>query len=134
TVTLKVSHGKLTLGTTAGLTVSGNGTATVTLFGSIANLDAALAGLVYRGSLNYSGNDTLGITASDGSLSASGSVAIAVKPAAQQAGDLQAQVTALQATAALNKGQANSLIAKLDLKGNNGDAGKVQSFLDEVAS
>src|SRR5581483_9363235 len=48
TVTLKVSHGTLSLGTTTGLTVSGNGSGSVTLSGSIANLNAALAGLVYR--------------------------------------------------------------------------------------
>src|SRR5262249_37911122 len=98
TVALAVSHGKLTLGTTAGLSVSGNGTGKVTLSGSIADLNTALLGLLYRGSLNYSGADTLSITVSDGSLSASGSVAITVKSAAQQAAALQAQVAALRDT------------------------------------
>jgi hypothetical protein len=41
-------------------------------------------------------------------------------------------VAALQAAGVLSQGQANSLIVKLNLKGNNGDAGKVQAFLDEV--
>src|SRR5262249_1296506 len=81
-VTLAGSHGKLTLGTTTGLTVTGNGTGKVTLSGSIADLNTALASLVYRGSLNYSGSDTLNIGVSDGSLSTSGSVAISVKSAA----------------------------------------------------
>ena len=75
TVTLAVGHGKLTLGTTAGLTVTGDGSGAVTLAGSIADLNTALASLVYRGSLNYSGGDTLSLTASDGSLSTDGGVA-----------------------------------------------------------
>jgi hypothetical protein len=115
-------------------TVSGNGTGVVTLIGSTANLNPALASLVYRGSLNYSGADTLQITANDGSLSASpDSVAINVVSAAQQAADLQAQVSALQTAGVLNQGRANSLIVKLNLRGNSGDVGKVQAFLNEVA-
>jgi hypothetical protein len=41
-------------------------------------------------------------------------------------------VTALRTAGVLNGGQANSLIVKLNLKGNNGDIDKVQSFLDHV--
>jgi hypothetical protein len=134
TVTLNVSHGTLMFGSTPGLTALGNGTGSVSLSGSIAKLNAALAGLVYRGALNYNGADTMNITASDGTQSASGSVTITVKSAAQQAADLQAQVTALKNAGALNAGQANALIVKLDLKGNNGDVGKVQSFLNQVAA
>jgi hypothetical protein len=135
TVTLNVSHGTLTLGTTTGLTtVSGNGTGSVTLTGTTANLNAALASLVYRGSHNYSGGDTLSLTATDSGLSATpAGVAITVESIAEEAANLQAQVTALQTTGVLNQGQTNSLIVKLNLKGNNGDIGKVQSFLSEVA-
>ena len=135
TVTLQVSHGSLNLGSTAGLIVSGNGSSMVTLAGSLADLNAALAGLVYRGGLNFSGGDTLAITASDGSLSSSSnSVAITVQSAAQQAADLQAQVSALLGSGVMNQGQANSLNVKLDLKNNAGDIGKVQSFLNQVAA
>jgi len=127
-VILAVSHGKLTLGTTAGLTVSGSGTGKVTLSGSIADLNTALLGLRYRGSLNYSGADSLSITVGDGSLDTSGSVAISVKSASQQATALKAQVSALP----LGAGQANALTVKLNLKGNAGDADKVRSFLAQV--
>ena len=133
-VTLAVGHGTLTLGTIAGLTVTGNGSGAVSLSGSVADLNAALATLVYRGSLNYSGPDTLNVTASDGSLGSSGSVAINVQSAAQQAANLQAQVNALLNAGVLNHGQANSLNVKLNLMGNAGDIGKVQSFLNEVAA
>ncbi len=62
------------------------------------------------------------------------SVAINVVSVGQQAANLQAQVSALQTAGVLNSGQANSLIVKLNLKGNNGDAGKVQAFLNQVTS
>jgi VCBS repeat-containing protein len=133
TVTLSVGNGTLTLGNTDGLTASDNGTAEVILSGGIANLNAALASLLYRGGLNYSASDTLSITVSDGSLMTSGSVTITVKSVFQQAADLQAQVNALHAAGVLSTKQAKTLLATLDLKGNGGDAGKVQSFLNEVA-
>ncbi len=131
-LTLGVGHGALTLGTTGGLTVSGNGTGSVTLTGTTAALNAALASLVYRGGLNFSGADTLSLTLGDGGFSSTASVAITVVSAAQQAVDLQARVTALRTAGVLNQGQANSLIVKLDLHGNNGDAGKVRAFLNQV--
>src|SRR5262249_7792856 len=81
TVMLHVDHGTLKLGTTTGLTTTGTGTGSVSLFGTVADLNAALATLVYRGVLNYSGSDTLSITASDGSFNTSGSVSVTVKSA-----------------------------------------------------
>jgi hypothetical protein len=108
-------------------------TGSVMLTGTTAELNAALATLVYRGSHNYSGGDVLGLTATDSGVSAtSASVAITVESIAQEATDLQAWVSALQTAGVLNQGQANSLIVKLNLKGNNGDCGKVQAFLNEV--
>ena len=67
----------------------------MTLTGSTADLNAALATLVYRGGLNYSGADTLSLTLGNGSFSSNASVAITVMSAAQQAADLEAQVNAL---------------------------------------
>src|SRR5262249_23629550 len=103
--TLAVGHGQLTLKAMPGLCVTGNGTSKVCISGNIANMNAALACLVYRGCLNYSGSDTLNITASDGSLSSSASVALTVLSAAQQAANLQAQVAALRNAGLLNQGQ-----------------------------
>jgi CSLREA domain-containing protein len=130
-VTLSVGDGTLTLQTTGGQTVTG---AVVSLSGSIADLNAALATLSYRGGLNYSGDDLLNITVGDDSLSTSGRVAIHVKSAAEQAADLQGKVDALYATGVLNKGQDTSLDAKLRIQDNLGDAGKVQAFLNQVAA
>ena len=131
TVTLAVKHGTLTLGTTAGSSVS--------LTGSTADINAALATLAYLGDLNFSGADTLSLTASVGSVSSQASVPITVLSSAQQATDLQSQVKALLQSpgggipAPLNPGQANALIVKLtNLKGNHGDIGKVQAFLNQV--
>lgn len=65
TVTLEVDHGKLNLVTAAGLTVSGNGTDTITVTGTVAAINAAINGLKYQGLANYNGADQLKITTSD---------------------------------------------------------------------
>jgi parallel beta-helix repeat protein len=136
TVTLGVSHGTLTLGMTSGLTmVSGNGTGSVSLMGSTANLNAALGTLVYRGALDSIVGDTLSITATDSGVSATpAGVQINMVSIAQQVTNLQAQVSAWQTAGVLNQGQANALTVKLNLKGTNGDVGKVQAFLNQVAA
>jgi hypothetical protein len=132
TVSLAVRHGGLTLGTTTGLTVTGNGSGAPTLSGGPADLNAALASLTYRGDHNYNGADTLSITASDGSLSASDRLAITVASPARQAADLKARVAGLGAVGALSGDQAHELTARLKLKGNSGDIDKLRSFLDQV--
>jgi len=133
-VTLSVSKGRLTLTAIAGLVIRGNGTGVVTLSGSIARLNAALATLVYRGNLNFGGADALHIHVSDGRLSTTGRVAINVKSAFQQAAELRAQVTALQNMGILTKCQANRLLNGLELKGNRGDANRVRNFMTQVAN
>jgi hypothetical protein len=67
-VTLSVSKGTLTLAQTTGLTFSkGDGVSDVSMSfrGTVANINAALDGLSYRGKLNYNGKDTLVITTND---------------------------------------------------------------------
>jgi hypothetical protein len=73
TVTLSVLNGRLTLATQEGLTsVSNDGTASVTLTGTVAEINAALDGLVYRGNLNFEGDDTLTILTNDNGWSGTG--------------------------------------------------------------
>jgi predicted outer membrane repeat protein len=131
-ITLRVGHGSLNLGSAAGLSVAGDGSGNVILVGSVIDLNAALAGVSYRGGLNYSGGDTLVITASDGSLLSNNSVAITVQSARLQALDLQSHLNALRDAGVLNRGQSNSLYVKLNLNDNNGDVGKVTSLLNEI--
>ncbi|MDX1965456.1 MAG: hypothetical protein SFX18_20085, partial [Pirellulales bacterium] len=67
-LSLSVSQGTLTLGSTAGLTfVSGttNGTANFIIQGTLADINAALATLSYLPNLNYFGGDALVIEADD---------------------------------------------------------------------
>ena len=67
TATLAVTHGALTLGGTTGLTgLTGNGMGAVSFGGTIADINAALAGLSYLPTLNFNGNDTLWLTTTDG--------------------------------------------------------------------
>jgi hypothetical protein len=66
-ITLSASNGTLTLASTAGLSFSSgaNGTASMVFTGTLANANAALASVVYRGNANYSGGDTVSVTAND---------------------------------------------------------------------
>ena len=78
TTTLTVTSG--TLNVTAGVGVSGNGTAAVTITGTAAQINTALAGLSYRGNLNFNGPDTLTVTTGDGTAQDIDTVAITVNP------------------------------------------------------
>jgi hypothetical protein len=71
-VTLSVLNGKLDLSGTAGLTVSGDGTATVTATGSQSNINTALDGLKYTPDANYNGADTLQLVTDDQGANGSG--------------------------------------------------------------
>ncbi|WP_341915092.1 tandem-95 repeat protein [Polaromonas sp. YR568] len=79
TTTLTVAHGTLTTGT-AGVTVTGNGTGTVSVTGTAANINAALNGLLFAPTTNYSGPDTLTVSTSDGSLNDVDTVSISLTP------------------------------------------------------
>jgi hypothetical protein len=64
-VTLAVDHGGLTLSQQTGLMVTGDGTGTVTLTGLVANVNAALNGLVYDPDADFNGLDTLVVITND---------------------------------------------------------------------
>ncbi|MDT4792985.1 VCBS repeat protein [compost metagenome] len=65
-VTLTVQNGTLSLSATPpGVTVSGANSASLTLTGNLADLNAALANLVYLGNLDFNGLDTLTVRTSD---------------------------------------------------------------------
>jgi hypothetical protein len=92
-VTLTVSHGTLTLAGLAGLAGSGDGTSALTYTGTLAALNAALAGLTYTPAPGFDGQDTLTLTSSDlvtpelgGPGTASAGVVIAVVDVANPAG------------------------------------------------
>jgi hypothetical protein len=87
--TLSVGNGTLTLGTTTGIafSIGGNGQASMTFQGALADVNSALATLSYQGDQNFNGPDTLQIDASDlgntgagGVLTDSEPVDIAVSP------------------------------------------------------
>src|SRR6266545_4992675 len=65
TTTLSVSSGTLHVTAGAGV-ITGNGTGGVTITGTAAQINAALAGLAYTGNLNFNGADTLTVATSDG--------------------------------------------------------------------
>ncbi len=71
TVTLEVSDGTLTLGSNvaSSLTVAGNGGKKITITGSIADINAAVDGLTYRGDPNYNGADIIKVNITDNGFS-----------------------------------------------------------------
>jgi hypothetical protein len=71
TTTLSVLHG--TLAVTGAANVTGSGSATVTLSGTLADINATLANVVYRGAQDHFGSDTLTIATDDGGNTGAGS-------------------------------------------------------------
>jgi len=86
-VTIDVSHGGFTLAGTTGLTVSGDGSGSVTLAGSAAAINAALDGARYTPAADYNGAAALNLSVSDGSTVSAGSMPITVVAVADIADD-----------------------------------------------
>ena len=83
TVQLGVANGTVTVSLAGGATISSgaNGTATLTLSGSQVDINATLASLIYQGTLNYNGPDTLTVTSRDSNaVTDVDTVAITVTP------------------------------------------------------
>ncbi len=87
TTTVSVAQGTLTLGSTLGVTVTGNGTDAVTLTGTPAAITAALNGLSYVNSPDYNGADTLSIVSTDGIATTIANLALTVSPVADITAD-----------------------------------------------
>ena len=75
TTTLSVAHGILNV---TGPSVTGNGTAIVTITGTAAQINTALAGLAYTGNLNFNGADTITVATSDGTAVDTDTIAITI--------------------------------------------------------
>ncbi len=86
TVTLSVANGTLSPSVIAG-TVTGNNTGTLTVSGTVAQVNSVLASLRYQGNSDYNGSDTLTVVTSDGALSDTDTVAITVTPVADIVAD-----------------------------------------------
>src|SRR5262249_33045459 len=75
TTSLSVAHGTLTVGALGGLGIAGSGTDTVTLTGSLAQINAALSAagnVVYAATHDFAGTDTLTMTTNDHGNSGTG--------------------------------------------------------------
>ena len=153
-VTLSAGSGKLTASTGAagGLTaaqISGNGTGSVVLGGTLAAVNATLgSGVTYLGNLNFNGADVLTVVADDlGNTGAGGALAdtkvisIKVLSPTEQIAGLRGMVGTLSGQGALSRGQATSLVKKLDTAQAALDQGKpkgaftaIGAFKNEVQS
>ncbi|HXY36056.1 MAG TPA: hypothetical protein VEI07_17600, partial [Planctomycetaceae bacterium] len=79
-LSLSVSDGTLLLASTNGLTFSAgsNGSSSMTVTGTLTNLNAALNGLVYAPNAGYSGNDSLQMSLNDAGDNLTGSAAVSI--------------------------------------------------------
>ena len=71
-VDLTATHGTVTLGSTAGVTVTGNGTAAVSVSGQRAAVNAALEGTTFTGATDFDGAAQLQVDVSDQGHTGSG--------------------------------------------------------------
>ncbi len=79
TTVISVSNGTLTVTTGGGGTITGNGSSSVQIEGSVAQANAALDGTGYTPAADYSGSDTLVLSSTDnGALTDTDTVAITI--------------------------------------------------------
>jgi Ca2+-binding RTX toxin-like protein len=78
TTTVSVGNGTLAAVTGGGATISNNGTGSVTISGTAAQINAALSGLAFTPTEDYNGAATVTVFTSDGTLSDSDSITINV--------------------------------------------------------
>jgi len=85
-VTLTANNGNLTLTDTTNVAVQNNGTGTVTVGGTVAEINAIINSLNYQGDLNFNGADTISVTVNDqgntggGALTATTDIVVNVAP------------------------------------------------------
>ncbi|WP_448645075.1 Ig-like domain-containing protein [Pseudomonas mediterranea] len=80
-ITLNASHGTLSLAATNGLTgLTGNGGATVSFSGSLADINAALNGMSFTGDQDFNGGASFTLTSDDGSNITSKTISINITP------------------------------------------------------
>ena len=80
TTTLSVANGILNVTASPGAVVTGNGTDSVIIAGTAAQINAALAGLAYTGNPDFNGPDTLTVATSDWTATDTDTIAITVNP------------------------------------------------------
>ncbi|PUE53062.1 hypothetical protein B9Z36_14030, partial [Limnohabitans sp. Rim8] len=85
TVTLAVAHGTISVAAGTGVTLTTNGTGSVTLSGTLSAINVLLAsanGVTYTPAANYNGSDTLTMTTNDGGNTGTGTALTATSTVA----------------------------------------------------
>ncbi len=121
-ITLSVTNGTVRLPSTTGLSVTSgaNGSNTVTFTGTVTDLIAALASVVYTPNANYSGSDSLAITVNDqGGTGKGGAKSVAanigINVTAQNDPPVLATVGNLAVPEAGNRTISNTLLRTTDV-------------------
>ncbi|MGE3313949.1 MAG: Ig-like domain-containing protein [Planctomycetaceae bacterium] len=143
-VRLAVASGRITIATgLAGVqSISGNGTGAVTIRGTQAGINAAFGrGVQYLGATGFFGIDAMTVLVNDlgnggagGNLSATASINLRINEVIEGDAltDLQNEVKSLVSSGSLSAKLGNSLLKRLDLKGDRTDAIKLGAFILET--
>jgi hypothetical protein len=137
-LTLSVAHGTFTLATLSGLTFTSgaNGTASFVVTGSVASLNAALNGAVYRPSANYVGSDSLSIALANSSDNESGSAIVALTVTGSNAPSITAPTGAVvseNGAIAFSTATSNAIVVADSGPGSNAELLKLTASHGTVA-
>jgi hypothetical protein len=126
---LSVVQGTLSVTLAGGATISAgaNGTATLTLSGTQAQINAALASLTYQGATNFNGSDTLSVTSTD-SLGLTDSDALAITVTAVNDAPSLSTATALPSITEDAGQHAGFLVSLLASGATDADSGALQGI------
>ena len=87
TTTLTITNGTAAVTAGGGVTISGNGTSTITLSGTAAQINAALTGLSYTNTPDYNGLAQITVATNDGTVTTTDTIGITVTPVADITND-----------------------------------------------
>ena len=87
TTSLTITTGTAKVTGGGGATIGGNGTSTVTLSGTAAQINAALTGLTYTNTPDYNGPAQIMVATNDGTVTTTNTIGITVTPVAEITND-----------------------------------------------
>ena len=80
TTTLTIANGTASVTAGGGATIAGNGSNTITISGTAAQINAALTGLTYTNTPDYNGVAQITVATNDGTVTTTNTIGITVTP------------------------------------------------------
>ena len=96
TTTLTITNGTASVTAGGGATIGGNGSNTITISGTAAQINAALTGLTYTNTPDYNGPAQITVATNDGTVTTTDTIGITVTPVADITNDTVATARKLE--------------------------------------